>query len=230
MKIASIKKTSLLDYPGKVSAIIGTQGCNMRCPWCHNAYLIPYEFAKNATKIDQTDFFSFLEQRKGLLDGVVLTGGEPTLQRDLPEFCERVKAMGFSVKLDTNGTTPKMLDRLIQNDLVDYLAMDMKTDLDQYPKLLREPIDKDAIVESVNLVLSSKKPYEFRTTCVAPFICQQNIAEIGRLLQGAARHFLQKCKDPHPEIRHHEYEITNDTDMIPLQMVLEKYVSVCEVR
>jgi len=202
----------------------------MHCPWCHNAYLIPYPFGTNTTHIEPTDFFAFLAQRKNLLDGVVITGGEPTLQPDLTDFCANVKEMGFSIKLDTNGTMPERIEQLVENDLVDYLAMDIKTDLEHYPKLFREGIDAKAIVESARLVFLSKKPYEFRTTCVAPYVSPKNIAAIGQLIEGAKRHYLQKCNDPDPQTQHSAYEIMNEAAMRPLQREMKKYVARCEMR
>lgn len=230
MKIASIKKTSLLDYPGKVATIIGTQGCNMRCPWCHNAYLIPYDFGKNSTIIDEMDFFCFLDQRRNLLEGVVITGGEPTIQSDLPDFCEKVKEMGFAVKLDTNGTVPNMLDLLIKKDLVDYLAMDIKTDIDQYPRLFRETIKNDVIVESAMLVQSSGIPYEFRTTCVDPYVSINNIDKIGFMANKAKKHYLQKCNEVRSSVDHKAYRGVSEIDIIPLKNRLQKYVPDCEIR
>lgn len=230
MNIASIKKTSLLDYPGKVATIIGTQGCNLRCPWCHNAYLIPYDFGEESTVIDEKDFFHFLDQRKNLLEGVVITGGEPTIQPDLPDFCAKVKDKGFSVKLDTNGTDPSMLDLLMKKNLVDYLAMDVKTDLDQYPRLFREQLDTAVILESAALILTSGKPHEFRTTCVAPYVSIDNIDRIGVLVNKANKHYLQKCNDVNPCVDHKEYKILDEIDLHPLKEKLETYVSVCEIR
>lgn len=230
MKIGSINKTSLLDYPGKVSAIIGTQGCNMRCPWCHNFYLIPYEFTKDSEIITEEDFFSFLDQRKHFLDGVVITGGEPTIQPDLPQLCEHVKKMGLAVKIDTNGTHPGMLNRLLKNELVDYFAMDLKTDLDQYHRLFRETIDVTKILESIDIVMSSDKPYEFRTTCVSPFVTTDNIDHIGMLIKGAKSLFLQQCNRTNNTDNHAKYEIVNGNRLIELKQRADRYVLNCDIR
>ena len=127
MKIGSLNKTSLLDYPTKLAAIMGTQGCNMHCPWCHNSYLIPYEFTKHSQIIKEEDFFSFLDQRKDFLDGVVITGGEPTIQSDLPEFCENVKKMGMAVKIDTNGTNPMMMKKLMNYGCIFHQVLKLKS-------------------------------------------------------------------------------------------------------
>jgi pyruvate formate lyase activating enzyme len=230
MKIGSIHKTSLLDYPGKISTIIGTQGCNMRCPWCHNYYLIPYEFTKQSEIIKEKEFLIFLAERKRFLEGIVITGGEPTIQADLPEFCERVKELGFSVKLDTNGTVPSMLYRLLEGDLVDYIAMDVKTDLSQYRRLFKEKIDENKILESIDIVMSAYKPYEFRATCVSPFVTIENIDKIGMLIKGAAHFFLQKCNPPKGVDSNAKYEIINENRLIELQQNAKSYVLNCEIR
>jgi pyruvate formate lyase activating enzyme len=230
MKIGSINKTSLLDYPGKLSAIIGTQGCNMRCPWCHNFYLIPYDFAKHSEIIKQEDFLSFLDQRKHFLDGIVITGGEPTIQSDLPEICEHVRKMGLAVKIDTNGTNPGVLNRLLKNELVDYIAMDIKTDLDQYNQLFRENINVNKILESIDIIISSDKPYEFRTTCVSPFVTTDNIDQIGMLIKGAESLFLQKCNQTKNMDNHSKYEIVNGNRLVELKERADRYVLNCEIR
>ena len=230
MKIGSLNKTSLLDYPTKLAAIIGAQGCNMHCPWCHNSYLIPYEFTKHSQIIKEEDFFSFLDQRKDFLDGVVITGGEPTIQSDLPEFCENVKKMGMAVKIDTNGTNPKLLNCLLKNELVDYIAMDIKTDLDQYNQLFKENIDVNEITMSIDLIMSSDTSYEFRTTCVSPFVTTNNIDRIGRLIKGAKSLFLQKCNPTKHMVNSSIYEIVNENRLVDLKHRAHSYVLNCEIR
>jgi pyruvate formate lyase activating enzyme len=230
MKIGSINKTSLLDYPAKLSAMIGAQGCNMRCPYCHNFYLIPYEFTKHSQIIKEEEFFSFLHQRKNFLDGVVITGGEPTIQSDLPEFCDNVKKIGFSVKLDTNGTNPSVLSRLLKNGLVDYIAMDIKTDLDQYNQLFKENIDVNEILKSIDIIMSSDQPYEFRTTCVSPFVTKNNIDQIGILIKGAKSFFLQKCNPPKHMVNSSKYEIVNENYLLGLKQRADSYVLNCKIR
>ena len=159
MKIGTIQKFSLIDYPGKISAVIGTQGCNMRCFWCHNFYLIPHDYPPSFQPIEEEDFFQFLMERVNFLDAVVVSGGEPTLHTDLLEFCERIKVLGFHVKLDTNGTNPAMLQELMAAGLLDYVAMDIKTDAEQYNKLCKEKIEMDAILASIDIILSAGMPY-----------------------------------------------------------------------
>jgi len=230
LKIGSIHKLSLSDYPGKLSALIGTQGCNMRCFWCHNSYLIPYDYTMDSQAIGEEDVFNFLAERDEFLDGVVITGGEPTIHPDLPVFCEKIKRMGFSIKLDTNGTNPKMLNTLIDDDLLDYIAMDVKTDIDQYQKLLKESIDSVEIIESINLLLAFNKPYEFRTTCVSPFVNTENIGKIGSLIKGAQQYFLQKCTKQEKNIGNSKYKILSDNDLFELEKIVASYVVNCNIR
>ncbi len=202
----------------------------MRCPWCHNFYLIPYEFSKHSEIIKEEDFFSFLDQRKHFLDGVVITGGEPTIQSDLPELCETVRKMGLAVKIDTNGTHPDVLNRLLKDELVDYVAMDLKTDLDQYHQLFRETIDVNKILESIDIVMSCDKPYEFRTTCVSPFVTTDNIDHIGMLIKGAKSLFLQKCNQTNNIDDHSKYEIVNANRLVELKQRADRYVLNCDIR
>lgn len=230
MKIGSIKKTSLLDYPGKVSAIIGTQGCNMCCPWCHNSYLIPYEFTKHSEVIKEEDLFRFLDQRKNFLDGIVVTGGEPTIQSDLPELCENVKKMGLAVKIDTNGTHPAVLNRLLKNGLVDYIAMDIKTDVDLYNQLFKESIDVNKLLKSIDIIMTSDQPYEFRTTCVSPFVTIDNIDRIGMLIKGAKALFLQKCNPTKNMNKASKFEIVDENRLVELKHRADAYVLNCEIR
>jgi pyruvate formate lyase activating enzyme len=230
MKIGSLIKTSLLDYPGKVSAIVGLQGCNMRCPWCHNFFLIPYEFTRHSEIVSQEAFYRFLDQRKTFLDGIVISGGEPTIQSDLPELCTRVKEMGFAVKIDTNGTRPDVLDSLIKHDLVDYIAMDIKTDPDRYNQLFREDIDVNEILKSIDLVMSSDKPYEFRTTCVSPFVNIDNMDQIGMLIKGAESFFLQTCNPTTSMDQDSNYRIANGNRLAKLKQKADAYVLHCEIR
>lgn len=230
MKLGSINKTSLLDYPAKLSAIVGAQGCNMCCPWCHNFYLIPHEFTKHSQIITEDDFHSFLDQRKNFLDGIVITGGEPTIQSDLPEFCANVKKKGFSVKLDTNGTHPSVLRGLLKNELVDYIAMDIKTDLDQYHQLFKENIDVNEILESIDIIMSSDQPYEFRTTCVSPFVTTENMDQIGRLIKGSRSLFLQKCNPTEQMVNSSKFEIVNEDRLVELKQIADQYVQNCEIR
>jgi len=230
MKIGTIQKFSLIDYPGKISAVIGTQGCNMRCFWCHNCYLIPYDTSPSFQPIEEDEFFQFLNERVDFLDAVVISGGEPTLHADLLEFCERIKVLGFNVKLDTNGTNPAMLQELIDNRFLDYVAMDIKTYAEQYDKLGREKIEMDDILASVNIILSANIPYEFRTTCVKPFVCRDNIEEVAKMIRGAQLYYLQKCTEQKNTNGKDFYQALDDEELAELKFKAAPYVERCEIR
>ncbi len=194
MLIYGLQKLSLLDYPGKLAATVFTGGCNLRCSFCHNASLVT-RFSE-CERISDEEVFSFLKKRKGLLDGVCITGGEPLLQEDLADFIINVRAMGFLVKLDTNGAFPEKLNSLIRRSLVDYVAMDIKNSFDKYPLTAGIPdFDSSPVIESVKLLLQGKVPYEFRTTLVAPLHTEADIEKIGLVVKGAENYFLQNFED-----------------------------------
>jgi pyruvate formate lyase activating enzyme len=230
MKIGTIQKFSLIDYPGKISAVIGTQGCNMRCFWCHNCYLISRDTSPSLQPIEEDDFFRFLNERVDFLDAVVISGGEPTLQADLLEICERIKVLGFYVKLDTNGTNPAMLQELIDNSLLDYVAMDIKTYAEQYNKLCREKFEMDDILASVNIILSANIPYEFRTTCVKPFVCRDNIEDVAKMIRGAKLYYLQKCIEQKNTNEKVFYQALDDEELTELKFKAAPYVEMCDIR
>ncbi|MBR2386976.1 anaerobic ribonucleoside-triphosphate reductase activating protein, partial [bacterium] len=168
MLIGGVEKTSLIDYPEKLTAVVFTIGCNFRCGYCHNPELI--KLKEDSKILDEEDFFAYLEKRKGLLDAVTITGGEPTLQNDLADFIKRVKDMGFLVKLDTNGCSPEILEKLINEKLLDYIAMDIKNSIDNYNKVVRNFTDKEKILKSINLIMNSGVDYEFRTTTLKSLV------------------------------------------------------------
>ncbi|QCT39973.1 anaerobic ribonucleoside-triphosphate reductase activating protein [Candidatus Saccharibacteria bacterium oral taxon 955] len=187
MTIGGIQKFSTVDYPGYTVASIFTIGCNMRCGYCHNPELVLPE--QYAGAIPEEEIFEFLEKRRGLLDGVAISGGEPTMQEDLPDFIRRCKKMGFLVKLDTNGTNPGVLRELLQENLVDFVAMDIKGPLEKYSQIAARPIDIDAILESIDLIRTV--PHEFRTTIVRGQLVPEDFESIGQLVHGADRFALQ---------------------------------------
>ncbi len=167
MIICALQKTTLIDYPGHVAATIFTAGCNFRCPWCYSKELVLPELIASRPVISEEEIFEFLEGKKGLLEGIVLCGGEPTLHSDLPQFIKRIKDLGFEVKLDSNGSHPKMLKDLIDTKLVDYVAMDIKLPKERYSSLFAAPIPIENIEESIKILKNSGIDFEFRTT-VAP--------------------------------------------------------------
>jgi len=177
--IAGIQKMTLLDYPGKVACTVFLAGCNLRCPFCHNSQLLD---GTAETVMDEEALLSFLESRKGLLDGVCVTGGEPTLQPRLPQLLEAIKALGFSVKLDTNGTRPQVLRALVSRGLVDHVAMDVKNAPSRYSLTTGVPAPMETIGESLRFLLSDAVPYELRTTLVEPLHTPESILEMGQWL------------------------------------------------
>ncbi|RLJ70313.1 pyruvate formate lyase activating enzyme [Hydrogenivirga caldilitoris] len=191
MRIGGIQRFTLIDFPGKVACIVFTQGCNFRCPYCYNRSLVLPEYFEEP--IPEDVFFRFLRSRRGLLDGVVITGGEPTVQEDLLNFMENIKSMGFLVKLDTNGSHPEVVKEVIERELVDYIAMDVKAPLRKYKEVIRvEDFDVGNIVRSIHLLMDSGVDYEFRTTVVREQLTPEDILEIGKLIKGAKRYALQK--------------------------------------
>ena len=190
MLISGLLKLSLLDYPEHLACTIFTPGCNFRCPFCHNASLVlsPNE----AENISEEDLLSFLKKRVGRLEGVCITGGEPTLQSDLPRFLDKIKTLGYQIKLDTNGSNKNLLQQLVANQLIDYIAMDIKNSKEHYTETIGLPSYKLAQVEqSVELLRNGNLPYEFRTTVVRELHTEEDIMSIGKWLNGPSPYFLQ---------------------------------------
>lgn len=188
-KIAGIQKTTLLDYPEKIASIVFTQGCNFRCGYCHNPELL--DFNKN-TEFASKNFIDFLKTRQGKLDGVVITGGEPTLQSGLYDFIREIKQLDFAVKLDTNGTNPQIIQKLLNESLIDYIAMDIKAPLEKYSEIVGVEINTDNIRKSIDLILNSSISYEFRTTVVKSQLNLGDFDKIGQTINGANLYYLQK--------------------------------------
>lgn len=192
MKFGGLQKLTLLDYPGKMACTVFTSGCNLRCPFCHNAGLVTHI---DGDFIGQEEILQFLSTRKGKLEGLCLTGGEPLLNKDVADFLSEVKKMGFSVKLDTNGTFPDILKQLIDDKLVDYVAMDIKNSQAKYSLTCGVNVDLDKIRQSVELLKSGKADYEFRTTVVRQLHTEQDIGDIAQWLVGARSWYLQQFVD-----------------------------------
>lgn len=187
MVIGGIQKFSTVDYPGYVVAAVFTVGCNMRCGYCHNPELVmPEQYAEG---IPESAIFTFLESRRGKLDGIAISGGEPTMQADLPDFIRRCKKMGFRVKLDTQGTNPRMLRELLGENLVDFIAMDIKGPREKYSQIAARPVDMSAIDESIRLIKTID--HEFRTTIVKGQLEVDDFEKIGQMVDGAQRFALQ---------------------------------------
>lgn len=194
MHIGGLQKMTLLDYPGRLACTVFLSGCNLRCPFCHNAALVLPEQTE-AEEIPVESLVDFLNKRKGKLDGVCITGGEPTLQKDLPELMQAIRNLGFSVKLDTNGTNPRMLAQILEAGLADYVAMDIKSSPDRYRETCGGVDVLKAVQESAALLMRSETDYEFRTTVFAPVHTPEGMAEIGKWLRGAKQYYLQPFVD-----------------------------------
>lgn len=198
MNIAGVQKVTLLDYPGKVACEIFTQGCNFECPFCQNSSLIPIT---NTGEFSEEEIFEYLNLRKNILDGVVITGGEPTVQKDLKEFIKKIKDLGLLVKLDTNGGNPKVLQELIDEKLVDYVAMDIKNIFNKYNITAGKKINLDNIKKSIEILKASKIDYEFRTTIIKEMHSLDDIVSICKLV-GDAKYYLQNFEDSENVIDH----------------------------
>lgn len=192
MKIGGLQKVSLIDYPGKISAVIFTQGCNFRCSYCHNPELVYPKLFRECIKKDEV--LSFLENRRKMLDAVVITGGEPTLQTDLGSLLKDIKDLGFLTKLDTNGSNPCVLENLIDSGMLDYIAMDIKASLSKYSLIAGVEIDTNLIKKSIKIIEDFGGDYEFRTTYVKDFLDSEDLKEIKNLVKCASRHFIQKYR------------------------------------
>lgn len=194
MIFGGLQELTLIDYPGKIAATVFTIGCNFRCYYCHNPELVLPEKIKNTKTLSEEEILNFLKGRKGLLQGLCITGGEPTLENDLLDFIKQVKALNFLVKLDTNGSNPEVLKKLLENKLLDYIAMDIKAPLAKYAIVAGVEIDLNRIQESIKLVRQSGLEYEFRTT-IAPGLTAQDILDIVPLIEGADNYYLQVFHD-----------------------------------
>lgn len=234
MKLSGIQKLTLLDFPGKTACTVFTPGCNFRCGYCHNSeFVLPEKLAKIAHSfIPEEVFFNFLETRRGLLDGVCITGGEPTIHKDLINFIKEIKRRSFKVKLDTNGTNPEMLELLLQNNLLDYVAMDIKASPDKYVDVIGVDIDVELINHSKDLLMNSDIDHEFRTTALPYIHTLDEFKEILEWIKGAKKYYIQNfrgsatCLDPAFE---HYRSFTSD-ELEKIKDMAKDYVEFCDIR
>ncbi len=228
MQIEGLQKLTLLDFPGRVACTVFTPGCNFRCPFCQNASLVIDAPLVGAQDIEE--FFSFLSKRKGILDGVAITGGEPLLQKDIDAFIERVRDMGFQVKLDTNGSFPDILKDLVARKLVDYVAVDIKNAPSKYEMTAGCASGMlDRVRQTVSFLLTDAVDYEFRTTVVSQFHEAEDFREIGEWIQGAKIYFLQKFEDSGEIIESGLSAVTKE-DMELFAETVRPYVSEVSLR
>lgn len=243
METTFIQKITLIDFPGKIACTIFSIGCPFRCPFCHNKELVLPDLTKKQPRISQEEIFNFLKEKRGLLDGVCITGGEPTIHEDLPDFCRKLKDLGFLVKLDTNGYDPERVKKLIDEKLIDYLALDVKAPKEKYGKLIG--IDNKVFVKiivqnierSVEILKEGKIDFEFRTTVVPTLLEREDILEIGKWLsslspgQKLPKYYLQnfrpeKTLDPSFEkIKPYPQEY-----LLEIQKALSPFFEICQAR
>ena len=197
MIIAGLQKTTLIDYPGKIACVVFLAGCNFRCPWCYSSELVlPLKIVKQP-RLEEKEFFDFLRSRKGLLEGVVICGGEPTINKELPQFIEKIKNLGYAVKLDTNGSNPELLKNLVRANLIDYVAMDIKAGQKNpaYQNIMTEGITLEKIKESVEFLKNGSLDFEFRTTVVNTIHTAEDFKEIAKWIGGPnIKYYLQNFR------------------------------------
>ncbi len=226
--IKGLQTLTLLDYPGKVACTVFTGGCNFRCPFCHNGGIVLNPGAEPSIPVEKV--FDLLKKRRGVLEGVCITGGEPTLWKDLWDFAREIKAMGYSVKLDTNGTNPELMHKLILAGVVDYVAMDIKNCPDKYAETIGvKGFNLQPVKDSVRLLMQGTVGYEFRTTVVKGMHTPQDIVEIGKWIQGADKYFIQPYRDSDLVIDR-SCERHSDEELQALLAVAREYVPAAELR
>lgn len=231
MRIAGIEKCSMVDYPGHLAAAFFTPGCNLDCYYCHNHALVHTGEETARTWFDVEVALAWLDTRRGFLEGVVITGGEPTLQQGLPAFIRAVRAKGYPVKLDTNGTRPEVLRQLLDEGLLDYVAMDIKAPLEKYEAVCGVPVDFRAINASIDLLLAGGVDYEFRTT-ILPHFTKDDVTAMARRIRGARRYVLQQYRRPNTEHTDARLDLAPHLPTWPLGFVeeLETIVQTCVLR
>jgi pyruvate formate lyase activating enzyme len=229
MQIRGWVKTSLIDYPGRIATVVFTSSCNFRCPYCQNSELVLHP--ESLPEIDPAEIFQLLKRRRGLTDGLVITGGEPTLQKDLEDFMRKAKELGLAIKLDTNGYRPQVLRELLGQGLLDYVAVDIKASPAKYPLAAGVPVDVRRIEESVKLILSSGMEHEFRTTVVPGIVAPEDVEEIAKLIAGAGKYILQQFRpqgtlDP----RFREIAPYPAQTLLEMAQAAERWINGVEVR
>lgn len=229
INIKGVQKTSMIDYPGNIVSTVFLSRCNFRCPFCHNPELV---FDEIKDDVDVEEFLMYLESKKGWLDGICITGGEPTLNPGLKGFMRKVKQLGMKIKLDTNGTSPEILKELIEESLVDYIAMDVKASLENYEKVVNASVDKDKIMQSIELLKLGKVDYEFRNTVVPGLFDDDEAHSIGKMVKGAKKYSLQQFRNS-DKVLDKSYQDKEPYLVPELQRfakIIEGYVGTVEVR
>lgn len=231
IQIGGLQKLTLIDYPGKLAATVFLTGCNFSCPWCYNPELVLPEEIKKQARISEKEFFKFLKEKKGLLEGIVLCGGEPTINSDLPKFVKKIKKMGYAVKIDTNGSFPEMLRYLIDKKLIDYVALDIKAPKEKYEKVAGGRANVKYIERSISFLKENKIDYEFRTTVIPTLLEKEDILKIAKWISGARKYYLQnfrpeKTLDPKFEkIKPYTQEY-----LLEIQKAISPFFDICQIR
>ncbi|MBU0671034.1 anaerobic ribonucleoside-triphosphate reductase activating protein [Patescibacteria group bacterium] len=229
MIISGLQKTTLIDYPDKIAAVVFTRGCNFKCPFCHNPELVNPD--KYYPEMPEQEILDYLEKRKNVLDGVVITGGEPLIYSDIENFIRKVKAMGYKIKLDSNGTNPKLLEDLIDKKLVDFVAMDIKNYLDKYDETTGVKVNKDNIKKSIDIIMKKAPDYEFRTTVLPRLHKKEDFKKMGELIKGAKQYYIQgfrpiKTLDP----EYAKEDSYTEKELEEFKEIMAGYVDKCEIR
>lgn len=224
MIIAGLQKSSLVDYRGKVASVVFAPFCNFNCYYCHNRMLLETDISKTRYQtIGEEEFFAFLDKRIGLIQGVVITGGEPTLQKDLPEFIRKIRKKGFPIKLDTNGGRPEVVSALLEEGLLDSIAMDIKAPFERYDEICGVKVNQENIKKSMQLIMNSDLDYEFRTT-VTPEFTLQDIGSIAKMIDGCALYVLQQFRKPE---NHGEFADIRNAKKPHLGAFFDQAVEIC---
>jgi len=231
MKIGGLQKLSLIDYPGYLAVTIFLSGCNFRCPWCYSSELVLPKKIKRQFKISEKDFFKFLKERKKLIEGVVLCGGEPTISKELIPLIKKIKKMEFLVKLDTNGSNPEILKKLIEKKLIDYVAMDIKGPKEKYNEFIGTKIDIKKIQKSIEILKKGKIDYEFRSTIVPTLHRKKDVIKMAKWIKGTRRYYLQNFRpentiDPlFKKIKPYSQEF-----LLTIQKAISPFFEICQLR
>lgn len=229
MLISGLQKTTLLDYPGCVACTVFTGGCNFRCPFCHNSSLVVPE--RIAEGVSEDELMAFLKKRVGVLDGVAITGGEPLLHKDMPEFLRKIKALGFKIKLDSNGSNPQLLEDIVDEGLVDRVAMDIKNSPELYARTIGlDNYDLSAVERSKNFLLEGRVEYEFRTTVVKGLHTVESIRQAAEWIEGAKEYYLQQFKDSGDVLRLDGLGAFNEDEMKILRQTAAEFVPNVQLR
>ena len=231
IKIGGLQKTTFIDFPGRIAATVFLVGCNFKCPWCYSSELVLPEKIKSQPEISEKDFFKFLRSRRELLEGVVICGGEPTVNQDLPDFIKKIRKMGFSIKLDTNGSNPQMLKNLIDEKLIDYVAMDIKGPKEKYSEFTGKKADIKKIQKSIDILKGGKVDYEFRSTIVPSLHTKEDIINMAKWIKGAKRYYLQNFR-PEKTIDYSFEKVKpySREFLLEIQKIISPFFETCQLR